>query len=406
MISAQLPDNEKERLDNLYSYQILDTAEEVGFNEIIKIAAYCCQAESSHITFIDKDRQWNKAQLGFEGKEAPRTTSFCAHTILEPEILEVTDVEKDERFQDNPFVSGNLKLRSYTGVPLTTKEGYNIGTLCVFDRRPRRLSHEQKEVLKLLARRVVKELELRLQVTEAEKRRSELQRLNEFKDKLLSIVSHDLRSPLNSIKSTIQLFESASLSEAEIKQLMGFLKLEANNTSNLLDNILQWAKAKLENFELVKTEFSINPVIEETVSLYKPEANRKKIDIIFESTKRNTVYGEFEMIKLVIRNLLNNSIKYCKGGDTIRISTKGKGAFTHILIEDTGVGMSSEKLTKILGGDIIESQPGTSLEKGIGLGLILINEFINSNNGRIMASSQPDEGTVFRIELPSRKLAP
>ncbi|MTI40867.1 GAF domain-containing sensor histidine kinase [Fulvivirga lutimaris] len=402
MTAARIPDNEPDRIDELKEFNILDTEEEKAFDEIVELASYICGTPISLISLVDEKRQWFKAQKGLDVRETERQYSFCAHAILNDEIFEVEDASNDPRFEDNPLVTSSPNIRFYAGVPLKTKNGNNLGSLCVIDNHPKKIDDAQKRALQLLANRVMSEMELRIKNKKQREVRLELERVNSFKDRLLSIVSHDLRAPLNSIKGTLGMFEKGYLQPEEIKQLMGYLKLEANNTSQLLDNLLNWAKTKLDNFQLQKNEFDVNQVINETILLYKPEADRKNINLSFDQKENSVqVCGESEMIKLAIRNLINNSIKFCRDGDSIEVSAETRPSKSIVWIKDTGVGMTSEKLNKILGENTLESVPGTAKEKGIGLGLILINEFIKTNNGKIMATSMPNEGTTFRIELPT-----
>ncbi len=171
MPKAPLPPNEEQRLAALREYQILDTAPETAFDEIVRLAAYICGTPISLVTLIDEHRQWFKAKFGIEGiEETPRDVAFCAHAILSPkEPLVVPDATQDPRFADNPFVTQEPHIRFYAGVPLVTPEGQALGTLCVVDYQPRQLSPEQLEQLKALAHQVVAQLELRRTLRELAK---------------------------------------------------------------------------------------------------------------------------------------------------------------------------------------------------------------------------------------------
>ncbi|HEX2549641.1 MAG TPA: GAF domain-containing protein, partial [Gammaproteobacteria bacterium] len=148
-----IPDNEEERLKALYSYKILDTAEEKVFNTIVSLAASICDVPISSVTLIDKDRQWFKASKGFEPgvRETPREIAFCGHTILQDEFFEIKDATEDPRFEDNPSVTGAPHIVYYGGVPILNPEGYKIGTLCVIDKKPRELTDLQKVQIKYLS---------------------------------------------------------------------------------------------------------------------------------------------------------------------------------------------------------------------------------------------------------------
>lgn len=159
MISAPIPINEQERLADLYRYSILETPFEQSFDELVQLASKMCQTPMALITIIDKERQWFKAVVGVGVRETPREIAFCSHTILEKDILEISDTLKDERFLDNPLVVREPLIRFYAGVPLTTEAGFNCGTLCVLDIKPRSLTNDQKFALKVLAKRIVQQME-------------------------------------------------------------------------------------------------------------------------------------------------------------------------------------------------------------------------------------------------------
>ena len=156
-----IPANETARLDALRQYDILDTAPEQAFDDITKIAAFICGTPTAIMALIDRERQWFKSKVGEARTESPREQAFCAYTILEPRMLEVEDAQTDGRFADNPLVTGSPNIRFYAGAPLLTPEGLALGSLCVIDQQPRKLSAGQKESLESLARLVMMTMELR-----------------------------------------------------------------------------------------------------------------------------------------------------------------------------------------------------------------------------------------------------
>lgn len=156
------PENEAERLRVLHAYSILDTQPEAGFDDLLTVAAAVCAMPMGSVTLIDADRQWFKARIGLDQSETPREVAFCAHAILEPDqLLVVPDAQHDQRFSDNPYVTGDPGIRFYAGAPLLSSEGLPLGTLCVMDSTPRKLQPYQQEALNALSRQVSSLLELR-----------------------------------------------------------------------------------------------------------------------------------------------------------------------------------------------------------------------------------------------------
>ena len=153
--------SEIRRLEALRNYQILDSAPEREFDDVVKIASHICGVPFATLTFVDGERQWFKAKVGIEASETPREDAFCAHTIQSSELLLVEDATADSRFAESPLVKGEPNIRFYAGAPLVDGEGHALGTLCVLDREPRSLTEPQKLALEALARLVVSQMELR-----------------------------------------------------------------------------------------------------------------------------------------------------------------------------------------------------------------------------------------------------
>ncbi|MGD0390834.1 MAG: EAL domain-containing protein [Tepidisphaeraceae bacterium] len=156
-----MPTNESERLAALRRCEALDTAPEIAFDDIVLLASRVCEAPMAAISLVDEHRQWFKSRVGFEARQTPREVAFCAHAILQSDLLVVPDAMKDERFHDNPLVRGDPHVRFYAGAPLVTTDGHAIGALCVMDTVARSLSTGQAETLHVLARQVINQIELR-----------------------------------------------------------------------------------------------------------------------------------------------------------------------------------------------------------------------------------------------------
>jgi len=149
------------RLQMLESYQVLDTAAEKTFDDLTRLASVICDAPMGLVSLVDDHRQWFKSRVGLEQQETPREMAFCAHALHAPELLIVEDAQEDERFRQNPLVTGEPNIRFYAGAPLTVNSGHNLGTLCVLDTKPRNLTPAQMSALETLRDAVVSQLELR-----------------------------------------------------------------------------------------------------------------------------------------------------------------------------------------------------------------------------------------------------
>ncbi len=221
-MKARLPANEKQRIDALHRYAILDTVAQREYDDIVLLASQICRTPIAAISLVDTDRQWFKSVHGLEVRETPRDIAFCAHAILDRDVLIVPDARTDPRFRDNPLVVHEPQIRFYAGAPLITASGESLGTLCVIDREPRHLSQAELESLRALSRQVMVNLELRrvsheleasLQIRESYARELEAhQHTLEHRNMLLEIQC--LSDPLTGINNR-RAFEHRINSEVE-----------------------------------------------------------------------------------------------------------------------------------------------------------------------------------------------
>ncbi|MBB1285102.1 GAF domain-containing protein [Flavisolibacter sp. BT320] len=161
---ASVPLNEELRLQDLYSYDILDSQQDKDFDELLEVAAGIYGCPIAAISFVDKERQWFKSSFGFPQKieTTSREVSICSHTILSSDVMIVEDLAKDERFTNNPLIKSELSIRFYAGAPIVSTKGYSLGTICIIDHQPRKLSPEKANWLRILSDQISRLLELRI----------------------------------------------------------------------------------------------------------------------------------------------------------------------------------------------------------------------------------------------------
>ena len=202
---AAIPPNETERLADLHSYALLDTLDERGYDDITFLASYICETPVSLVTLVDRDRQWFKSAVGADIRETTRADSFCSHLVAEPAVLIVQDTLLDDRFHDNPLVTGEFGIRFYAGAPLVTPDGHVIGSVCVIDQKPRLLRSEQVEALEALARSVMARMELRRQMREREIAANAMRTAEKLAavGRMASSIAHEINNPLQSVTNLL-----------------------------------------------------------------------------------------------------------------------------------------------------------------------------------------------------------
>ncbi len=225
-----------------------------------------------------------------------------------------------------------------------------------------------------------------------------LEEINVVKDKLFSIVSHDLKDSVSSIKAFIDLLKEGSLSSEEFNELIPELSENADNASLLLFNLLNWSKSQMESLEPKPEYFNIQEVFKDKIKLVDHKVEKKKI-VLVDETIADTIYADRSMVEIIVQNLLTNAVKFCNAGDIISISNQVINGRCQFYIKDTGVGISKDNQEKLF-KDSSFTTIGTTNEKGTGLGLNICKDLVELNHGRIWVESSLNNGSKFYVELP------
>jgi len=223
---------------------------------------------------------------------------------------------------------------------------------------------------------------------------------NKTKDKLLSIISHDLRNPLVNTKGILNLVNQGMVPEDQAKQLLIQLETQYMGTTSLLDNLLFWLKGQMSGKNLDKVQMSVFPIVKGLEDEHRMLLERKNISFFNQVEPSLTVLADKEMIRIVLRNLISNAIKFTPENGLIRVYASSDEHETKISIQDSGIGMSAETIQRISAKQYYTTA-GTAMEKGSGFGLMLCSDLVNRHGGKLIIESEPRKGSVFTITLPA-----
>jgi signal transduction histidine kinase len=408
MIPAPLPPNENERVAELLRHEILDTLAEKEFDEIVQLASQLCNAEIALISLVDSYRQWFKAKVGLDADETPKDIAFCSHAIAAgDDVFEITDATQDERFHDNPLVTGDPNIRFYAGQPIQSVDGYKLGTLCVIDNYPRELTPAQRSSLKLLAKQVEHLLALKLRVRQLdesvdliyEQKRS-LEESDEIKKQILAVLAHDLRSPVASLENMLDLFAEEILSAEEVSGLIQSVRPNLQQTIQQMEDVLAWVKDQIQTRSVQWQPFSLDKIADRSLQWVRHNAEKKGVILQKSINPKLVALGDPNLVEIVIRNLLSNAVKYTRKDDAIIVFVDHLDSNIHMGVQDTGVGIEAENLERILSRNKTLSTLGTAREKGTGLGLMLCQTYLNKMKTQLKVASQPGQGCCFSFILP------
>lgn len=398
MIKPSLHSKENERLKELASYNILDTLPEDDYDSIVAIAAEICNTEISLISLVDKDRQWFKSKIGLTVDETSRDVSFCAHAINdEQHTFIVEDARFDERFHDNPLVTGNPNILFYAGVPLISDHGLPLGTLCVLDQKPKKLSERQLKSLNALATQVMNTLQLRKNNIELTNILKKLEIKNEELERFAYVAAHDLKSPLLSISGLTQLFSRKyqSIIDEQGLEILGHIENSSNKLKTLIEGLLEYSKTE-NMLNQQKSEIDIINLQSDFTSLFCYE---KDLKITF-TTSLSTIQTNKAALSQILINLISNAIKYNdKKFIEIEIGISSKHTFYEIYVKDNGPGIPVEYQDTIFQIFKVVSDKDRYGRPGNGIGLATVKKMVENCGGSIQIESELGKGAKFIFTL-------
>ena len=433
-----VPENDDQRLDALRRYRIVDTPSEESFDNIATLATQIFKVPIALISIVDAEKVFFKANVGMgRAKKTNRGKSLCALAVISEGVTVFEDALKEPCLMVNPNVVGDLGLRFYAGAPITTYDGFLIGTLCIIDKEPRTFTQDEKTILSGLAKAVMDQIELRLSALEEidnqlvmnaklQESEEELVALNEElcstnaelvvmnddlkqndqrKNDFIGMVSHELKTPLTSLSGYIQMlqvkadkhqdvFFSAAIQKAN-KQV-DKMTLMINSFLNI--SRLDSGKIQID-FELFDVAQLIKEVEDETDNIISSH------NISFAHIESTFINADHDKIGHVITNLISNAVKYSSNGTTIKIACVADNGWVQVSVEDQGMGIAPKDLERLF--DRYYRVEGDHMKtiSGFGIGLYLCAEIIQRHGGKIWVTSEFGIGSTFYFSLPMRLLS-
>lgn len=397
MKSPAFPSNEKKRQAAVEKYELLDTLPEDQYDDITSLMSYICDAPISLITLLDKERNFLKSHHGVPFNESPREISFCGHAINSGDpVTIIEDARVDSRFFDNPLVT-DYNAVFYAGAPLIDSEGFKLGTLCVFDQKPRKLTEKQIEALTSMSKQVVQLFELRYKNFKLIQFQDKLKIKNEDLKKFAGIVSHDLKSPLANIIALTELLEFDNNDKLDEKSLqcLTYLKTSSKSLKNYIDGILEfYLSGDLLNFK--KEHIDFESLILEVSKITETD----NCTILSKAKDTVELIANKAALMQVLINLITNAIKYNSKPETrIEVSLSDKEDFYEFSVEDNSDGIPKKEIDKIFDLFSVVGVADKYGNMGTGIGLATVKRLIHDLGGAITVSSEEGQGSTFTFTI-------
>ena len=401
MKAAPLPANEAARLENLRYQEILDTPPEELFDRITRMVAHIVNAPIALVSLVDEHRQWFKSHHGIGATETPRELAFCAHAILDNKTQVVEDALLDPRFADNPLVTGDPKLRFYAGAPIKTDEGFNIGTLCVIDRVPRKLSDAHRQLIEDLAKLVADEFQLRVSLRRLAVALEQARSADAAKTQFLASMSHELRTPLNAIVGFAEALDMGIGADdaAKRSEMLNYIVTAGRHLNDLIGSVLDYAKIESGVVEVASCPVAIDDVVLEVMPVAEQLGKKAGVKLLAWKMSGAVVLGDGPHLRQVLLNLMTNAIKYNQPGGTVECRATAANGRLRLSVVDSGPGLAPEFHHRVF-----EPFDQLGLQQtdvpGLGVGLSISRRLVEMMRGTLEFKSEPGRGSTFWIDLP------
>lgn len=422
-----VPFNEQLRLAVLEHFNVLDTEPEERFDRITRLAARCFDVPIAVISLVDAARQWFMSSAGLDTKETPREISFCGHAIMSNDVFVILDAARDQRFADNPLVTGEPKIRFYAGAPLVTAGGFRLGTLCLIDQKPRAAFEAPDRVaLADLAAIVIREMYAGCSSSiagtptasaglpdsagnlppGAEKPAFEYHAAQKAQMLFIASLSHELRTPLNAIigfSDALQCELFGPIDNERYLQYARYINASGAHLAGFVDTVLDYVKAEKGEITAGDEWVDIPAALRTCTSMFIEQVRQAQLRIAWTAPDDLPLLkADPQLIKQMLVNLIGNSVKFTETGGEIQVAAcmEPDGGLT-LSVADTGIGIPPKDLQTCLVPFGQADNAATRRQGGIGLGLSLTRQFMTLHDGALSIESEPRAGTTVRLRFPA-----
>jgi two-component system, sensor histidine kinase len=416
------PMNEPERLIALSECDVLDTAPEADFDNLTRLAAGIAGCPIAYVALVDSDRQWFKSKLGLSTCQTSRDIAFCAHVVASGTPMVIEDATLDDRFANNPLVTSDPRIRFYAGFPLTLSDGTTVGTFCVADTTPRRLSEQQFETLTNLAGQARSQLELRRAVHHLRKtekcmrvshdllvrshedleiEHERAQAAAKAKSAFLMNMSHEIRTPMTAIIGFTDLLTSTPSAE-ERAEHVEVIRRSARHLLGLIDDVLEVASLDSDGLTLSMLECDPRRVLAEVEGQARALAREKRLTFssACDPNVRTKVKTDPNRLRQIILYLTANAVKFTESGSVrVEMNSLDGGApdraILRVRVTDSGVGIAPETLAALFRPFAVGDATTTRRYGGTGLGLYVAKRLCRLMGGDLTVASELGRGSTF-----------
>ncbi|MFT4785531.1 MAG: two-component system sensor histidine kinase/response regulator [Cyclobacteriaceae bacterium] len=357
-------------------------AKQTNVKELITIT------QSSYSRILEKDNRIEEAFAALKLAELYEDSIQNSQAINKLELFSFNQSEKEKQGLIKQQEISQLKAKNQKLVAIASSfiAILTLAISIVFYLRQRLINRKNSD--------------LRAKNLLIENQRKELDNLNSLKNKIMAITAHDIRGPLQSLYGIIDILHHKLLDPKELESQLPLISQQLAKVNLLLNNVFEWSRAGIVDDKVHKETVVVKTVIDSAINEQQMLADDKHLKVINKASAEYSAMLDAQMIKVILRNIFYNAIKYSNRGGTIMFDTEKHQDNVHIIVSDEGVGMDKVTLKKLFSGDI-DSTKGTANETGSGFGLVICQDFVKMNNGSIEVTSSPNEGSTFTLIFPS-----